>query len=100
MSARKTKTPDPRLCCLWCHGPDDDWKALCYGDGKIRTYLPGAVGDRILGPTLITLKAVVDHLMGQPQPGGLNSCLLPVPLAKKIAGWRERDFAREWQKEQ
>jgi hypothetical protein len=69
----------------------DGRDAIVYGDGKIRTYLPGREDGRIKPFRLIkTLKGLARHL----RKGNDEPVIANVRHIKDILGWDERRFAQ------
>jgi hypothetical protein len=92
-SKPKATKKDNRLCVLsatqW--GESLHYSALGYGDGKIRTYLPGRLDGRIEGLKKVTrLRDLARHVIGK---NSEEPVVAKVQHVQELTGWSNRRFA-------
>lgn len=64
---------------------------LTYGNGKIRTYLPDRMDDRILPfKRKTTAKALAKHIYSKKSN---DPVIAKVEHVKELTGWKDREFA-------
>jgi hypothetical protein len=76
------------VCCV-SMGRGMSPRALCFADGKVRTYQRGKVDSRLSGTSLVLNQADILQCL-KSNAGG--SILIPVIEAQKIFGWKDNEF--------